>query len=136
MTFLANYKCFSEEILTFEPYEAQPLGPQESVAVGYWDKKDAIPTINSDLLWIKCTLRSNISGHDDVEIECMVDTGSEVVTCKKEIVEELGLEFLRYVGSKGIHAVAEKPLHRGILILGNKELEVEVSQSLSDETPQ
>ena len=76
----------------------------------------------------KCYIRSNISGHDPVELRhCMVDTGSEVVTIDKDILPELNLRFLQNIKSKGIHKVEEKPLYRGVLVLGNKEIEVDVS---------
>ncbi len=58
---------------------------------------------------------------------CMVDTGSEVVTIDKDILPELNLRFLQNIKSKGIHKVEEKPLYRGVLVLGNKEIEVDVS---------
>jgi hypothetical protein len=59
----------------------------------------------------------------------MVDTGSEIVTIKTEILEELNLNFVQTVKSKGIHKVEEKPLYRGVLLLGNKEIEVDVSET-------
>ena len=109
------------------------VATRQRVAYGYWGKNDAVPTFNSDFLWLKeCKIKSNIPGHDSVELlNCLVDTASEVVTIDENILTELDLEFFQNVKSKGIHKVEEKPLYRGMLMLGNKEIEVDVSLLLN-----
>ncbi|XP_028391801.1 uncharacterized protein LOC114516499 [Dendronephthya gigantea] len=101
---------------------------RQPVAYGYWGKNDAVPTFTSDFLWVnECKIKSNVTGHDSVELlNCLVDTGSEVVTISENILPELDLEFLQTIKSKGIHKVEEKPLYRGVLLFGNKEIEVDV----------
>ena len=60
-------------------------------------------------------------------IEFIVDSGSEVsVTVKGELITELKLEYVKNVESRGVHASADKPTYKGVLKLGNEELEVEV----------
>ena len=62
-------------------------------------------------------------------IEFIVDSGSEVsVTVKEELITELKLEYVKNVESRGVHASADKPTYKGVLKLGNEELEVEVRQ--------
>ena len=57
----------------------------------------------------------------------MVDSGSDVVTCEKHLVQKLGLSFIKNIKSKGIHNVEKKSSYKGTIKIGNKELEVEVS---------
>ena len=104
---------------------------KEPVACGYWGKNgDVAPTSETHFLWVnKCLIKSNIPGNDPVELfNCMVDTGSEVVTIKEDILSHLDLTFLQNINSKGIHKVEEKPLYRGVLVMGRKEIEVDVSR--------
>lgn len=104
------------------------------MAYGYWAKNNEMQTFETDFLWVdKCKIKSNICGHDPIELlNCMVDTGSEVVTIKEDILQELNLQFLLNIKSKGIHKVEEKPLYRGVLVLGSKEIEVDVSSIKND----
>lgn len=107
---------------------------REPIAYGYWGKNDVVPTSETDFLWVdKCFIKSNIPGNDPVELlNCMVDTGSEVVTIRDEILPQLDLRFVQTINSKGIHKVEEKPLYRGVLVMGGKdhgkEVEVDVSR--------
>lgn len=100
------------------------------MAYGYWGKNDVVPTSETDFLWVNnCFIKSNIPGNDPVELfDCMVDTGSEVVTIREDILIHLDLTFLQKINSKGIHKVEEKPLYRGVLVMGRKEIEVDVSR--------
>jgi hypothetical protein len=104
------------------------------VAYGYWAKNNEMETSGMDFLWVdECKIKSNICGHDPIELlNCMVDTGSEVVTIKEDILRTLNLQFLQNIKSKGIHKVEEKPLYRGVLVLGSKEIEVDVSLIKND----
>lgn len=99
------------------------------MAYGYWGKNEAVPTFNTEFLWLdKCFIKSNISGQDPVELlNCIVDTASEVVTIKEDILPLLKLEFIQNIKSKGIHKVEDKPLYRGVLVLGSREIEIDVS---------
>uniref|UniRef100_A0A0L8HQ18 Uncharacterized protein n=1 Tax=Octopus bimaculoides TaxID=37653 RepID=A0A0L8HQ18_OCTBM len=76
--------------------------------------------------------------YDDLEItlpghkkrleraEFMVDSGSDVVTLRKDIVEKLDLKELGNVRSKGVHASMHKTLYEAKLKLGSVELKIEV----------
>lgn len=100
-----------------------------AVAFGYWGRHDVIKNSETDFLWVKkCFIKSNIPGHDPVElVNCLVDTGSEVVTIQQDIMSELNLTFLQTVSSRGIHKAKEKPLYSAVMLLGNNVIEVKVS---------
>ena len=57
-----------------------------------------------------------------------MDSGSDVVTATESLINELGLEYLRQIESRGVHSVATKPIYRGVLTLGTDQLEVEVGK--------
>ena len=102
---------------------------KQPVARGYWGKNDAVPTHTTDFLWVNdCFIKSNIPGHEPVKLlDCLVDTASEVVTVKEDISSELNLAFVKTFLSQGIHNAKEQRLYRGILLLGTKEITVDVS---------
>ena len=57
----------------------------------------------------------------------MVDSGSDVVTVRREILSGLDLEFIRTIKSHGVHATREKQLYRCLLKVGESVVEAEVS---------
>ncbi|XP_046842267.1 uncharacterized protein LOC124436395 [Xenia sp. Carnegie-2017] len=98
-----------------------------AVAFGYWGRHDVIKTLKRTFWVKKCFIKSNIPGHDPVELaNCLVDTGSEVVTIQQDIMSELNLTFLQTVSSRGIHKAKEKPLYSAVMLLGNNVIEVKV----------
>lgn len=61
----------------------------------------------------------------------MVDSGSDVVTLREEVLESLDLELLGTVRSKGVHASREKRLYKAQLLIGSTQIEIEVNILLS-----
>ena len=57
----------------------------------------------------------------------MVDSGSDVVTVRKEILHELNLELLGTVQSRGVHATKQKQLYKAVLRIADVDIEIEVS---------
>ena len=56
----------------------------------------------------------------------MVDSGSDVVTCRPEVLSRLGVKLLGKIESRGIHATVEKEIYQGYLQLGGQIIPVEV----------
>lgn len=56
----------------------------------------------------------------------MVDSGSDVVTLREEVLDSLDLELIGPINSKGVHASRTKNLYRANMIIGNQSLEIEV----------
>ena len=57
----------------------------------------------------------------------MVDSGSDVVTVREEILHELNLELLGTIQSRGVHATKQKQLYKAVLRIGDVDVEIEVS---------
>ena len=57
----------------------------------------------------------------------MVDSGSDVVTARQEILDQLDLELIGTIQSRGVHTTVEKQLYKAILRIGKQEAEIEVS---------
>ena len=66
--------------------------------------------------------------------EFMVDSGSDVVTARQEILDQLDLELIGTIQSRGVHTTVEKQLYKAILRIGKQEAEIEAS--LGFPTPQ
>lgn len=64
-------------------------------------------------------------------LEFMIDTGSDVTTIRQEVLDELGLEILGRIHSKGVHGSKTTNLYKAKLLIGNQEMEIEVSPVLS-----
>ena len=60
----------------------------------------------------------------------MVDSGSDVATVREELLEELDLEPLVRIQSKGVHATVETMMYKAKLQLGDSEVEIEVCRVL------
>ena len=56
----------------------------------------------------------------------MVDSGSDVVTCRPEMLHKLCARLMGKIESRGIHATVEKEIYRGYLQLGGQVVPVEV----------
>ena len=62
----------------------------------------------------------------------MVDSGSDVVTARQEILNRLDLELIGTIQSRGVHTTVEKQLYKAMLVIGNHEVEIEVMQTRSN----
>ena len=60
-------------------------------------------------------------------LEFMVDSGSDVVTARQEILDQLDLELIGTIQSRGVHTTVEKQLYKAILRIGKQEAEIEES---------
>ncbi|XP_070575214.1 uncharacterized protein [Ptychodera flava] len=58
--------------------------------------------------------------------EFMVDSGSDVVTVRQDILDQLDLELIGTIQSRGVHATVEKQLYRAVLGIGKFDIEIEV----------
>lgn len=57
----------------------------------------------------------------------MVDSGSDVMTLREDVVRDLDLELIGTIQSRGVHAsIQEKQLYRAVLKVGCVQLEIEV----------
>ena len=60
----------------------------------------------------------------------MVDSGSDVVTVREEVLQQLNLELLGTIQSRGIHATKQKQLYKAVLRIGDVDVEIEVYQEV------
>ncbi|CAI9737824.1 repeat and SAM domain-containing 1A [Octopus vulgaris] len=96
------------------------------VAYGRWMKPKCLVYAKFDFLCIDATVFSTKHPDRAEELEFMVDSGSDVVTLRKDIVEKLDLKLLGHVRSKGVHVSMHKTLYEAKLKLGSVELKIEV----------
>ena len=61
-----------------------------------------------------------------VSSDFMVDSGSDVNTLREEVLEDLDLELIGTVQSKGIHASRRRSMYRVIVVIGNIRVDTEV----------
>ena len=55
-----------------------------------------------------------------------MDSGSDVVTIREEVLDSLDLELIGPIKSTGVHASRTKNLYRANMIIGNQTVEIEV----------
>jgi len=100
---------------------------EKTLAVGYWAKPQALKGATSDFLCIQAALRGSQQPDGTAfQLEFMVDSGSDVVTCRPEILEKLGAKLLGKIESRGIHATVEKELYQAYIQIGGALIPVEV----------
>ncbi len=59
--------------------------------------------------------------------EFMVDSGSDVVTLREEVLQKLDLQLLGTIQSRGVHSTKQKQLYKAVLKIGDVEVETEVT---------
>ncbi|XP_078607553.1 uncharacterized protein LOC144879715 isoform X1 [Branchiostoma floridae x Branchiostoma japonicum] len=102
---------------------------ETAIAYGYWSRPAALEGAICDFLCVKATIKSPDPNGQSVEREFLVDSGSDVVTIKSEILDQLKLPKKGDpVQSKGVHATVKKQLHSGIMVIGSEEIHVEVME--------
>lgn len=100
---------------------------EKTVAVGYWAKPESLKGATSDFLCVQASLRGEKDPNaPSCQLEFMVDSGSDVVTCRPEMLHKLGARLMGKIESRGIHATVEKEIYRGYLQLGGQVVPVEV----------
>ncbi|XP_071480296.1 uncharacterized protein [Diadema antillarum] len=96
------------------------------LAIGYWGKPPTLEGAKFDFLCIHATLRSLKPDGQTFKEVFMVDSGSDVVTARQEILDSLDLELIGTIQSRGVHTTVEKQLYKAMLVIGNHEVEIEV----------
>lgn len=101
--------------------------PTEDVlACGRWKKPDTLQDAKFDFLVTDACIYSTKDPSKYHRIEFMIDTGSDVTTIRQEVLDELGLEILGRIHSKGVHGSKTTNLYKAKLLIGNQEMEIEV----------
>lgn len=96
------------------------------VAYGKWMKPNYLEYAKFDFLCIDATIFSTKDKGQQEEIVFMVDSGSDVVTLRPEIVQRLNLVKKCTVRSQGVHVAKEKTLYEPKLKIGSVELKIEL----------
>eukprot|EP00057_Strongylocentrotus_purpuratus_P024851 XP_011679325.1 PREDICTED: acidic leucine-rich nuclear phosphoprotein 32 family member E-like isoform X2 [Strongylocentrotus purpuratus] len=96
------------------------------LAIGYWGKPPTLEGAKFDFLCIHATLRSLKPDGPTFKEVFMVDSGSDVVTARQEILNRLDLELIGTIQSRGVHTTVEKQLYKAMLVIGNHEVEIEI----------
>lgn len=109
------------DVLPFDNY-----APEIPVAFGKWGKPKCLQDAKYDFLIVDATVVSTRDPRDRVEIEFMVDSGSDVVTIRQEVLDSMDLELIGPIHSKGVHASKVTNIYRANLQVGNEYVEVEV----------
>ena len=65
----------------------------------------------------------------------MVDSGSDVVTVREEVLHQLDLELLGTIQSRGVHATKQKQLYKAVLKIGDVDVEIEVRYGIKKSCP-
>ena len=78
-----------------------------------------------EFLYVDAVIKSK--DNDGKVLQFLFDTGSEVVTLKKEDIQELSLQQIYTVKSRGIHTTVRKPAYSAVIQIGEREIEAEVS---------
>ncbi|WAR11691.1 hypothetical protein MAR_025871 [Mya arenaria] len=84
--------------------------PELAVTYGRWGKPRCLLDAKYDFLLLEATVVSTLDSRDRVDIEFMVDSGSDVVTMRQEVLDSLDLELIGPINSKGVHASRVKNL--------------------------
>lgn len=56
----------------------------------------------------------------------MVDSGSDVVTLRQEVLDTMDLQLIGPINSKGVHGSKVKNLYKAYILVGNQYVEIEV----------
>ncbi|XP_052817414.1 uncharacterized protein LOC128243592 [Mya arenaria] len=100
--------------------------PELAVTYGRWGKPRCLLDAKYDFLLLEATVVSTLDSRDRVDIEFMVDSGSDVVTMRQEVLDSLDLELIGPINSKGVHASRVKNLYKANIVIGHVSLEIEV----------
>ncbi|XP_053391793.1 uncharacterized protein LOC128554549, partial [Mercenaria mercenaria] len=112
-----------------EAGEITPVSSLENelpVAYGRWGKPRCLVDAKYDFLILDATVVSTNDPRDRVHIEFMVDSGSDVVTLRQEVLDTMDLELIGPINSKGVHGSKVKNLYRANILIGNQAIEIEV----------
>ncbi|XP_060079918.1 uncharacterized protein LOC132559324 [Ylistrum balloti] len=100
--------------------------PEEPLAHGRWAKPMSLQDGKFDFLVLDATVFSTRDRKKSHTLEFMIDSGSDVTTIREEVLENLDLELLGRIHSKGVHGSKSTNLYKAFLRIGNQELQIEV----------
>lgn len=103
-----------------------PTKTEVPVAFGRWGKPKCLHDAKFDFLVLDATVISTTNPAKFHTFEFMIDSGSDVVTVREEVLEKLDLELLGQIHSKGVHGSKKTNLYKATLRIGNQEMEIEV----------
>ncbi|XP_053402375.1 uncharacterized protein LOC128557872 [Mercenaria mercenaria] len=128
-TSLPSFVKCSADVGKPEAGEITPVSSLENelpVAYGRWGKPRCLVDAKYDFLILDATVVSTNDPRDRVHIEFMVDSGSDVVTLRQEVLDTMDLELIGPINSKGVHGSKVKNLYRANILIGNQAIEIEV----------
>ncbi|XP_048762165.2 uncharacterized protein LOC125670816 [Ostrea edulis] len=99
---------------------------EDILACGRWKKPATLSDAKFDFLVVDACIYSTKESDKFHRIEFMVDTGSDVTTIRQEVLDELDLEILGRIHSKGVHGSKTTNLYKAKILIGNQEMEIEV----------
>lgn len=104
----------------------------EPLTEGYWGKPEALVEPKNDFLCLKADIISTNDSNKSASLEFMVDSGSDVVTVRQEILDMLDLELMGTIQSQGVHASKRKEIFKGIIRIGGVDVDTEVMSETYD----
>ncbi|KAL8615328.1 hypothetical protein ACOMHN_038067 [Nucella lapillus] len=102
------------------------------VAEGWWGYPPYLSNAKFPFLCVKATIQSTHQPDCRQVFDFMVDSGSDVCTLRRELIEPLQLESLSTVRSVGAHGSVRTTMYRAFIVLGDAKMEVEVIASSYD----
>ncbi|XP_063443449.1 uncharacterized protein LOC134723836, partial [Mytilus trossulus] len=96
----------------------RPLLPAKTevpVAFGRWGKPACLEDAKFDFLILDATVISTNNAAKFHTFEFMIDSGSDVVTVREEVLKTLDLELLGQIHSKGVHGSKKTNLYKATL---------------------
>ncbi|KAL4234508.1 hypothetical protein ACF0H5_006151 [Mactra antiquata] len=126
---LPSFVTSSRSIQPTKDNDVPPSATSETelpVAYGRWGKPKCLADAKYDFLMLDATVISTNDSSDRVHIEFMVDSGSDVVTLRQEVLDTMDLELIGPINSKGVHGSKVKNLYKAYILIGNQYVEIEV----------
>ncbi|XP_064641222.1 uncharacterized protein LOC135496043 [Lineus longissimus] len=99
---------------------------EDPAAMGYWRRPKKLQDSKNPFLCIDATIKSTKPHGKSMQCEFMVDSGSDVATITEADLDQLDLELLGTIKSRGVHSTKDKQLYRAKLLVGKEEIETEV----------
>ncbi|XP_060556254.1 uncharacterized protein LOC132716926 [Ruditapes philippinarum] len=128
-TSLPSFIRYKPDVSRSDSEQSAPITSLENelpVAYGRWGKPRCLVDAKYDFLILDATVVSTNDPRDRVHIEFMVDSGSDVVTLRQEVLDSMDLELIGPINSKGVHGSKVKNLYRANILIGNQLIEIEV----------
>ncbi|XP_062621475.1 uncharacterized protein LOC134283050 isoform X2 [Saccostrea cucullata] len=115
-----------QAVTQLQKEQAGDCPTEDVLACGRWKKPATLSDAKFDFLVVDAGIYSTKEPSKCRRIEFMVDTGSDVTTIRQEVLDELDLEVLGRIHSKGVHGSKTTTLYKAKILIGNQEMEIEV----------